>query len=100
MPTITLAITLPTPIAGSGERSAAGRPTSNPRGRQGRPFFVDTPLGKIIDERGLKVKDVVNGAGMNPRTMSDILSKRKMISANDKRALARFLGVRVDELED
>lgn len=95
-----LAITIPSPVEGSGSREAAGRPTANPRGQKGRPFFTDTPLGRIIDARGLKVKDVVNGSGMNPRTMSDYLSKRRPISAPHKSAIAKYLGVSVDELED
>lgn len=96
----TFAITLPTPVDHSGERTASGRPTADPMGRRGRPFFVDTPLGTLIAKRGLKVKDVVNGANMNPRTMSDYLSRRKPISPTNARALAKFLGVTVEELED
>lgn len=91
---------LPIPGDGPGERSAAGKPISEPRGRRGRPFFTDTPLGKILDARGLKVKDVVNGAGMNPRTMSDYMSNRRPISAPHALALAKFLGISVTELED
>lgn len=94
-----ISVTLPIPAADSGSREAAGRPTANPLGRRGRPFFVDTPLGAIIAARGLKVKDVVNGAGMNPRTMSDYLSARRPISAPNKLAIAAYLGIRPEELD-
>lgn len=94
-----LSVTLPIPSADSGHREAAGRPTASPLGRRGRPFFVDTKLGQIIDARGLKVKDVVNGSNMNPRTMSDYLSARKPISAPNKLAIAKYLGIRPEELD-
>lgn len=51
-----------------------------------------------MDDRGYKVKDVVNGANLNPRTMSDYLSAKRPLSANDALAIARFLGVKVEDL--
>lgn len=94
----TLALTLPSPVDTPGTRAGNGRLTSDPRGRKGRPFYADTPLGRLIDERGHKVYEVTSGCSINPRIMSDYLNGRKAIRPQDKVRLAQFLNVQVEDL--
>lgn len=96
----TLSVTLPTPAPLPPSGEVDGRPVAHSHGRRGRPHFVDTKLGALIESRGYKVKDVVNGANLNPRTVSDYLSKRRPVSALNALALAKFFGVTVEEITE
>lgn len=98
---VTLPATLPTApqAAAPHARETGSRPTSAPRGRTGRPFFTDAPIGALAAERGLKMFEVVVGTKINPRTMSDYNSLRKPISAPHRLALARFFGVPVETFD-
>lgn len=80
-------------IGQAGGVSADGRPLAPSKGRKGRPFYTDTPLGKLTSDRGLKVVEVVTGTGINPRTMSDYMSARKKITPANVAKLAAFFGV-------
>lgn len=80
-------------VGAAGGQSADGRPLSPSKGRKGRPFYTDTPLGKLTSDRGLKVVEVVTGTGINPRTMSDYMSARRKITPDNIRRLAEFFGV-------
>lgn len=77
----------------AGQLSPDGRPLSPSKGRKGRPFFVDTALGKLQSDRGLKSYEVAVGAGINPRTLSDYASKKKRITPTNIVKLARFFDV-------
>lgn len=80
-------------VGRAGGVSADGRPLAPSKGRKGRPFYTDTPLGKLTSDRGLKVVEVVTGTGINPRTMSDYMSARKKITPANVAKLARFFEV-------
>lgn len=88
-----IAVTAGPRVGAAGGVSADGRPLAPSKGRKGRPFYTDTPLGKLTSDRGLKVVEVVTGTGINPRTMSDYMSARRKITPDNIRKLAAFFGV-------
>jgi hypothetical protein len=83
----------PRAVGVAGGVSADGRPLAPSKGRRGRPFYTDTPLGKLTSERGLKVVEVSTGAGINPRSLSDYMSARRKMPAPVIAKLAAFFGV-------
>ncbi len=83
----------PPRIGKAGGVSMNGRPLSPTKGRKGRPFFTDTVLGQMISDRGLKVVEVSVGAGVNPRSLSYYMSRKKKISPANVARLAAFFDV-------
>ena len=45
----------------------------------GRPFNQSTPLGRIMYQRGISVKQLEHATGISYRTISDYLAGRKPI---------------------
>ena len=64
-----------------------------PRGRRGRPFNTSSPLGKIMEQRGLSARQVAEGTGIYNRTLTEYLARRRKPTASHVRLLSRFLGV-------
>ena len=77
----------------AGGQSSEGRPLSESRGRKGRPFFTDTAVGRLANERGLKTTEISIGAGINARTLSDYMSNRRRVTPTNAEKLARFFRV-------
>jgi hypothetical protein len=77
-------------VGKAGGVSHAGRALSPLTGRKGRPFYADTPIGKLMVERGYKAYEVAIGAGLNPRTLSYYMSREKRITPINIAKLAEF----------
>lgn len=61
--------------------------------RPGRPFNTSTPLGQLMQERGLRVKDVGFGTRINQRTLSDYLAGRRPMLSRHLALLSAYLQV-------
>jgi transcriptional regulator with XRE-family HTH domain len=59
----------------------------------GRPFATTTKLGALMDRRGLRAIEVAAGAGVYPRTLTEILAGRKAPTPQQLAGLTRFLRV-------
>lgn len=68
------------------------------RARGGRPFNTSTPLGKMMERKGLKVGDLAALAGLSERTITDYLNGRRTPSDVNFLYMARALGCRVEAI--
>ena len=59
---------------------------------------VPNNVRRILSEKGMKQCVVAERAGLSNQQLSDMLAERKIIKACDVIALAKALGVRVNDL--
>ena len=85
-------------VGTAGAVDELGRQLSRRRGQRGRPFPVDTILGKLIEERGLTLHEVSMRTDINTRSISYYLSRQRPIPRANARILAKVLDVDVDVL--
>lgn len=64
----------------------------------GRPYNSSSPLGRMIKDAGLRVKDVSWGTGIYDRTLSDYLAERKEISDGHLVTLCDFFDCEPEEI--
>ncbi len=63
------------------------------RVRTGRPFNTTSPLGQWMTAERHGVRDVARATGINERTLSDYLARRRKIIAAHTVALTAFTGL-------
>lgn len=64
-----------------------------------RPFNTSTPLGQILLERGLSVRELAEGTGIHSRTLSDYLANRVPILRHHLIEICDALDLEPEELE-
>jgi hypothetical protein len=66
----------------------------------GRPFNTETPLGRIMWDRGFRVFEVAHATGINARTLTEYLAGRKPLKGSHLSLVADFLDVHPEDLGD
>lgn len=75
----------------------------NPKSRQrrvGRPYNTTTPLGRILADKAMYVAELDRLSGVNQRTITEFLARRKPMHQHHVDAIARVLDVDPGELWD
>ena len=65
-----------------------------------RPFNTDTRLGQLIEARGWTAGDFAVAAGVNARTLTEYLARRRKITREHLYAMADLLGVEAEEIDE
>jgi hypothetical protein len=66
----------------------------------GRPFNTDTPLGRIMWDRGIRVFEIAHATGINARILTEYLANRKTLKGAHLSLVADYLDVHPDDLGD
>jgi hypothetical protein len=64
-----------------------------------RPHNTSTPLGRRIQELGLRTYEVAAACRISPRLLTEYLAGRRRITPMNRALLARYLSMDVEDVQ-